>query len=485
MLNFKQFKSETNGNVAMMFAVSTLMLVTGIGAAIDFSNLSRAKNTLQAQVDAGVLAAATVEIEKTNNGNGQGSNNQEKQTRETVAREVVEANGFDLTGISPVLTLNENSVILQAELDYIPFFGGVLGVDKIRLKAEAESGLPGVDSVDIALILDNTESMKVNGKLDALKAGAISLVDAIDGSGSGSKIALVPFSRYVRVPLSAASENWLSVPAEYDTPHTWEQATHTGGTCMDVTRTRDRDGIEETYVTEECTGQTTTYQIESGIHESRWEGCIGTRVPPFSEQDGSYTYKIPGLLNIVPKEVSGLNWDQKSYCPGEIEALTDDYEAIRNNINNLFTTDNTHIPSGLIWGQRVLSPGLPFDNVQTDGPKRQVMVLMTDGKNTTQINQSAGAAANLDAPPYIDSVNSDDIATVANATTARICTSLKAEGIEIFTIAFQVADAATNTLLKNCASAPENALTADSNVQLVERFEKIASVLKADIRLMR
>jgi len=43
MLNFKKYRSETDGNVAMMFAVTTLMLLTGVGAAIDYSNMTRAK----------------------------------------------------------------------------------------------------------------------------------------------------------------------------------------------------------------------------------------------------------------------------------------------------------------------------------------------------------------------------------------------------------------------------------------------------------
>ena len=487
MLKYKDFKTDTGGNVAMMFAATTLMLLTGIGAAIDYSNMTRTRTALQAQVDAAVLAAARIEIKPGNNGfgNAVGNSKNDREIRLNAAHQVIEANGFDLSGIDPVLTLNTDTVELRAELDYKPFFAGILGVNTVRLTAEAESGLAGKELINIALVLDNTDSMGVNGKLDALKSGAIELVEAIEESGSGSKIGIVPFSRYVRVPDSAASESWLEVPAEYDTPRTSDEANYSGGTCHDVTKTRNRDGVEETYTSQECTGQTVTYQTEFSTVESRWEGCVGTRMTPFSEQDGSYVHKIPGLLNTVPKEVSGLTRDHRSYCPREIQALTDDYAALKNDINGLFATDNTYIPSGLIWGQRVLSPGLPFDNVQTDGAARQVIVLMTDGKNTTEIDESAGAAAKYDAPPYINSVGSSDIADAANKATARLCASIKDADIEIYTIAFQVADPATQLLLKNCASSIDHAVIATSNAQLVAEFKTIANRLEADIRLIR
>ena len=489
MMNFKNYKSETDGNVAMMFAVSTLMIVTGIGAAIDFSNISRAKNILQSQVDAGVLAAATVEVERRNQANGHafGLSAQEKEIREGAAKKVLSANGYDLTGITPVLTLNERSVELKAELDYKPSFGRILGFEKVRLVATAESGLPGADGVDIALVLDNTRSMEVNGKMQALEDGAVKLVEAIEDSSSESKIAVVPFARYVRVDDSARTASWFQMPTEFDTPRTWQQATHTGGSCVPVTGSHRVDGVEIEYATEDCTGQTTTYEERNTTVESRWDGCVGTRLPPYSERDDAYSHKIPGLLNKVPKEHTGLTYDVNTWCPHKITPLTDDYDTLETKIRGMWTTDNTYLPTGLIWGQRVLSPGEPYDNAPVAGEaeKRKVMVLMTDGNNTTEIMQDSASETYYKAPPYIGNVAEDTVATDANAATARLCESVKASGIEIYTIAFQVTDAATVSLLRNCASDVGKALTANSNAELVAEFENVAKSLKADIRLMR
>ena len=191
----KNYRSDPNGNVAMMFAVSALMLLTGVGAAVDFSNMTRARAQLQAQVDAGVLAAATVEIERLPNGKLKN----EEQTRREAAEEVLAANGYVSTSNAPTFTVNESSVTLVAETEYKPTFGGILGVKTVNIQAIAESGLGGQASVDIVLVLDNTESMRVSGKMEALKAGATNLIDAIESSDSETKIGIVPFARYVRI----------------------------------------------------------------------------------------------------------------------------------------------------------------------------------------------------------------------------------------------------------------------------------------------
>jgi len=123
----------------MMFAIMVVLLLTAIGAAVDYTNMVRAQNQLQSQVDAGVLAAATVDVKKKNNGEAK----KQKKIRKEIAYEIIEANGFDLSNSKPVLNIQRNSVILTAETIYRPRFSAFLGFDEIQLSATAESGLPG------------------------------------------------------------------------------------------------------------------------------------------------------------------------------------------------------------------------------------------------------------------------------------------------------------------------------------------------------
>ena len=469
----------------MMFSVVLAALLLTAGVGLDYTNMVRLKSDLQAQVDAAVLAAATADV--TLDGNNGRNANQENKIREEAALSVLEANGFDPKTFNPKLDFSSSTVVLNAETMYRPFFGNLMGQEEVMISAMAESGLPGRIAVDVALVLDNTEAISVNGKLDALIEGATSLVEAIESSSSDSRVGIVPFAKYVRIDTGLREEPWFEAPEEFDTIRSEEQAIHTGGSCIMETQIRTIDGVEQEREMEVCTGQTTTYGTVEETIESRWIGCVGTRFPPFNEQDGAYSHKIPGLLNIDPAENTGLNRDLRSWCPAKIVPLTDDYDKVKQRLGWLWPTSHTYIPSGLIWGQRILSPGEPFDSAidATGERKKKVMILMTDGHNTSEIKMDSNAIQYKTAPPYVAYLEPHEVAVNANVVTARLCESIKAEGTEIYTIAFQVDDPATQSLLVNCASDPEKALSADNNEALISQFESISSSIEEDVRLIR
>jgi len=483
----QNYLKNQDGNVAVMFSICLVGLLMGVGLAADYTSITREKNALQSQVDAAVFAAATVDV--TTDEEGQDlDESQEKQIREKAALEVIKANGFDASLETPSLELTDHSVTLTASTNFKPAFGALFGKKNIRISAVAETGFAAMTRLDVVLVVDNTKSMEIEGKMDALKEGATSLIDAIEESNSGSRVGLVPFARYVKLDQSLSSKTWLDVPAPFSADRTSQKTTSTGGTCRTEPNSYETDGVIITRDIEVCTGQITTEETVTETVESEWQGCVGTRIPPFSEQDGSYVHKIPGLPNKLMKEQSGLDWDVGAWCPAEIEPLTDDYDKLKNRVSWLSPTDSTYIPTGLIWGQRVLSPGEPFDNKPESGEdaNRQVMILMTDGKNTTEIMQDAQSVQKKKAPPYIAKVNTDPkTAPAADAATARLCTNVKNSGIEIYTIAFKVKDPTTKALLRNCASDPSHALTAESNESLVKQFEKISNKLKDEVRLIR
>ena len=478
---FNQLKADQSGNVSIMFAVGLLALMAAVGVAVDYSQMDQAQNRLQIQVDAAVLAASAESMDDWDI-----TRAQESAIRKEVALEVMKGNGFDLTGIEPsVIITDRNSVLGRAELEYELAFGGLMGKTSVKLVAESESGLGVIKSVQMVLVLDNTLSMLQNGKMTALKTGAKNLIKAIEESESGSEVALVPFARYVRIPPEEYTASWVELPAEFDTEITWQQATHTGGTCQLETRTRIRDGLEEQYQTNVCTGQTTTYEEQSRTIESRFDGCVGTRPSPHSESDDSYTLRVPGLLHLIPEQHSG-SYESNAWCGRKITPLTDDFDVLEGEVNELYGTDQTYLPSGLLWGQAVLSEGEPFDNAATDNDFDKIMVLMTDGKNSAQIQTGQAAEDNYRAPPYIGtSPNENEYSPDANLATARMCEKIKADGIEIFTIAFQVGDMETKNLLNACATDASMAYTAETNDELIQRFGHISASLKGNARLMR
>lgn len=492
MKNLRLFLSNEDGNFAIMFSVVSAVLAIGVAAAIDISGMHKSQAELQNHLDSAALAAV-IEIARNDenyNSEGQG-NTPRNQAYKDVVIKVLETHGVDLKGAVPDVVVRDNQLMVNATIPYDLQFGGVLNKPSTDISAISEVVLPGGGAaVEIALVLDNTESMNFDGKMTALKNGVRDFIEAIEETDSGSKIALVPFARYVDVGEDKRNEPWLNVPVEFDTDRTWQQATHTGGTCTIENRTRFEDGVEVTYEANICTGQTTTYEEMTQVVESRWIGCVGVRANGLHMEDGSYgisTSKIPGLLHKNPYEATGLGWDLESWCPHTITPLTDDYDMLNSQVGHLYGTDRTYIPIGLNWGRRILSPQVPFSEADTVDPKRQIMILMSDGQNTAYLDDSIDGFETI---PYIEDLStsqqqSEDVPPGTDADTAALCEVIKAEGTEVYTIAFKVENAVTRSLLMSCASSPQNYFDAGTNTSLVESFKNISENLETEIRLVR
>ena len=493
---FKKLIRNKDGNIALMGGVSLGVLALGIGVAIDSVGMHKSQEDMQRQLDIAALTAV-IEVHRSRTELAIDSQDSDEQLYAEIVAEALENNQFNLNSVTPEVTRVGDRLRVSATIEHTLQFGSLLNKPSVNINAISEVTIPGIGGapVEIALVLDNTHSMGSGGKMTALRQAVREFVDDIEETGSGSKIAFVPFARYVDVGIDKRDEPWLDVPDEYDTDRTWEQATHTGGTCNIETQTRFNDGIEEEFETNVCTGQTTTYETMHRVVESRWIGCVGARSDGLNLVDGNYSNsdtKIPGLLHKVPHEVTGFYVDLGSYCPHTIIPLTDDYQFLRNQVGELYGTDRTYIPTGLIWGQRVLSPEAPFTEADTANPKRQIMVLMSDGQNTGYLEEPVAGFSydNFETLPYIRDLNHDEqeagiLPPNTSEETATLCESVKASGIEIYTIAFQVNDTFTRNLLSNCASSSAHYFNANTNLKLVQSFGDISESLEANIRLAR
>ena len=486
---FKKYLSETSGNFAIMFGLGSAMLAMGMAAAIDLTGMHGAKKSLQENLDSAALLAV-IEVARSGVQDENAGGGNDDRAYKDIVMKALDTSGVDFDPSTLVVELRDGSLSVTVNKDHDLMLGGLLNKSSTDIGAQSIISLPSSGApVEVALVLDNTESMNYFGKMDALRQGARDFIDAIEESDSDSKIALVPFARYVDVGEDKRGEPWLEVPAEYDTNRTWQQATHTGGTCQIETRTRYNDGIEETYETNVCTGQTTTYETMSTIVESRWIGCVGVRSNGLHLLDDSYTTsttRIQGLLHNTPHEVTGFGWDEKSWCPHTLTPLTDDYAELDLEIGRLYGTDRTYIPIGLNWGRRVLSPQAPFTEADTVNPKRQIMILMSDGDNTGYLEDED----DHESIPYVQDLRSQEqadgvIPPGTNEDTAALCEAIKSEGIEMFTIAFRVENSTTESLLMNCASSPQHYFDADSNESLVQSFQDISESLETEIRVIR
>jgi SRSO17 transposase len=91
------------------------------------------------------------------------------------------------------------------------------------------------------------------------------------------------------------------------------------------------------------------------------------------------------------------------------------------------------------------------------------MILMTDGDNTRS---------------QVDANHEGGDAAAANTTMSQLCTNIKNEKIELYTIAFTVTSAPSKTLLQSCATSSAHFYDATDSAALQTAFSRIAGSLQ-------
>ncbi|MCC2099104.1 MAG: VWA domain-containing protein, partial [Hyphomicrobiales bacterium] len=344
----QKFISDKRGNVAMMFGLAALSLFGIGGLALDYTRATQLQVKVAAAADSAALAAAKVEGTEAD--------------RKKVAQDVFNAAIASLGGVKNVKVMGKDikdgSIVtafrVNASLEMDTMIGALVGQSKLPIGTSSQATLGGTEKFEIALVLDTTGSMS-GAKLDALKVAAKNLVSKVSEKAKKvdqARFAVVPFSQWVNVGLSNRNEPWIDVPADYTetkTVNVYTYPNRVDTNCRQETRTGYNDGVPYTYEATVCDtvwGEPVITPTQR-TYERKWNGCVGSRNYPLDTQDRTYSIRVPGLLN--------------NQCPGTVLPLTSDVNAVNAAIDGMSAYGQTYIPSGLVWGWRVLSPGAPFN----------------------------------------------------------------------------------------------------------------------------
>lgn len=190
-----------------------------------------------------------------------------------------------------------------------------------------------------------------------------------------------------------------------------------------------------------------------------------------------------GAIDEVAPDTSGPN----KACPDPILPLTGNRSDIEGKIDGLmhWNGSGTNVAEGLAWGWRVLSPGAPFTQGTDYGKATKVIVLMTDGVNNVDPNPEFSHLSEYSAYGYLQQWSTNRIADktyagfkeYADGRLELACANAKAEGIQIYTVAFGITDPDTLRTLEACATAPPYAYTASTSDDLIVAFRKVAQKL--------
>jgi Flp pilus assembly protein TadG len=501
----RRFVASDGGNFGMMMAIATPVFVAAVGLALDISTLSNARSHLQSSLDSAVLAASRLD---------DASKSRDELFQAFLSTNLVNMDSIsnpkgDIT-IDKGLNFIETKGTLTADVK-LTFMRGMGDVGKVTVVSAAYEA---TNELEVALVLDNTGSMG-SANMAALRSAATGLVDILASAKSENRkvtAALVPFVAQVNIKGEGYSEAWI-----------------------------DKDGKAPYHgVNFEMKNASTYYNhLDLFKHlKVDWKGCVEARPAPYNLSDDAPDPANPSTLFVpafapdnpgaAAKSPNLSNKWNNSYladsfassdkakvktiaryfaaataryidengprstgpnyaCATPIVPLTSDFAKLKTAISKMIYWEGggTNVSEGLAWGMRVLSPGEPYTQgkaFKADGVSK-VVVVFTDGENTvfgasseTFNTSDYGAYGFLDSN-RMGTTNRSTALINVNTWTQSMCTSLKNQDVQIFTVLLGADTAANRTLYSTCASTPANYYPTSDVSQLKSVFQKIGTAV--------
>jgi Flp pilus assembly protein TadG len=417
----RRYRTDERGSVAIIFALTAIVLIALTGGAIDYGRAVHARYQIQEAIDAAVLAAARswqisgeVAVAQAQ-GLKYYNENKPQQMDSAVASFTadVPARRFSMAATGEVAT---------------PFLS-IIGITSYSVGADSVADIAGgtamPNSVEVALMLDATQGM-AGAKLAALQEAASNFIDIllIGSVGDGTRIALAPYAEGVR-PGDAFFNEIVHSPAA-------------------TVRFDDTSGNRRTYRKSQCTAE------RVGDKAFTAAAPVGTdRLIAIYTRDGQCT---PGRDNAVTPLTSS-----KDELKADIAALS------AGGLNG------GHIGVGWTW--YLLSPDWrdvwPMSSVPKPyGSVRKAAILMTNG--AWEVAYDAAGVATRDSGRNPNNGASD-------AYSRQLCDNMKAAGIEIYSVGFELKERKAVENMRACASDPSKFYNAEDAAELLLAYQDIAS----------
>ncbi len=183
---------------------------------------------------------------------------------------------------------------------------------------------------------------------------------------------------------------------------------------------------------------------------SNWSGCVGSRTGNGSETAEHRNNDFPAISGDL--------------CNNPITPLTADLSKPKAAMGDLVARGWTYMPAGLAWGWRTLEGSAPFEEANDNlGVQRdKIIVMMTDGSNTRAASGKTHESKSRNK---------------ADRKTQALCTAIKGEKIQVYTIAYEIDKSQTRRLLEGCASGSDMYFDAKNAADLNAAFADIAANL--------
>jgi len=198
----RRFACDRGGNIAVLFAIALIPILTFVGAAIDYSRANAAKSSMQAALDSTSLMLSR----DLSQGTISATDVAAKATAYFKALYTsTDAQGVTVSATyTPSTTTTASNIQLTASGQIVTQFMKIAGFPTMSFSTKNTSTWGDV-KMRVALALDNTGSMKYDGKMTALQnavAGSGGLIDQLSKLAKNPGdvyISLIPFAKVVNV----------------------------------------------------------------------------------------------------------------------------------------------------------------------------------------------------------------------------------------------------------------------------------------------
>jgi Flp pilus assembly protein TadG len=448
------FAGDRRGNFAVLLGMVASVLALGVGFAINVSQLYNAKSSLQGVVDAAVTSTARdlttgVVREADANASVQAFLSSNSQAGILSADRIV----LDKLTVDKIAKTVQADVHVDVGL-YFPIFS----TGDMQRVAASTTALYSDKQIEVAMMLDVTGSMAASwyrrtNKIGDLQVAASKAVRDLlrsnyDKNDPRVRVAIVPYAEAVNTGGLASTvfvetRYGSKVPPPIDAPVS-VSLTLAPDKC--ATERKDKDGYAD------------------------------------YSPDGPYT---PRLDNNGKTYLAKVNRDYRMRtCPSAaLIPLTADEDKLLDTITNFRADGVTAGGIAAQWGYYMLSPswrsaiadaGLGAGPANFDKRKvTKVAILMTDGRFNTAFAKGRGAPT----------TQGQEQTSRNNA--EAVCANMKRDGIEIFTIGFDLNDPTmtvterdqAKSVLKNCSTADTSSLKhyyeAATGTELAAAFDEI------------
>src|SRR5215213_2892324 len=351
-----RFPGANQGNIAVIFAIALVPIISFVGAAIDYTRANSARSSMQAALDSTALMLAK---DLSDGKITTDQINAKAGTYFTALYTNPDARSVSINATYPASTTIGSTILVNGSGAVTTDFMRVAGFPNINFSTSSTSAWGNV-RMRVAMALDNTGSMRDDGKMPAMKQAAKALIDQLSPlarSPGDIYISIVPFAKDVNMGSSYKNQSWIDWTD-------WEAA-NGDWRCNGWNNWGN------------CTGW--TWRPDN---HDQWTGCFTDRDQNYDTMNTTPTAATPSTL-FPAEQYSYCNSNSSDYLQ-PIMPLSYNWTSLKSRIDAMEPTGNTNQGIGLAWAWMTLGTGAPFNAPAKDANYvyKDAVILLSDGLNT-------------------------------------------------------------------------------------------------------